>query len=452
MHPVTAIRSRGMRIMASDRLLRLRRAKARATRKLRQQQPAVHYFHQVNDPYSHMTVQKLADFAAKYSLAVVPHLVSPPDAEYQGDHQRFAAWAQRDAVTAAPGFGVRLGNGEDLLTPDPAQVAKAANILAAILSKRSPNSSITEFAQPAIQLGAAIWDQTPVPQTLLETPTPVDQTNEQTQAIYAEGDQLRAKLGHYQSAMFWFDGEWYWGLDRLHLLETRLQAEGFAPSGSPITCPLPMGFITADPVKDCSNVTLEYFPSLRSPYTAIGHSRVLQLIEHTGVKVRLRPVMPMLMRGISAPREKQQWIITDAAREARFYNVPFGNFVDPFGEPVKRAFALFPAAERLGKGMEFTTAYLKAAWADGTDITSDSGLALVAKAAQLDYLALKQEAANDDWEAVLTDNVNDMLAAGLWGVPSFRVTGGNGQHANAPFACWGQDRVWRVAQEIIARA
>jgi len=160
----------------------------------------------------------------------------------------------------------------------------------------------------------------------------------------------------------------------------------------------------------------------------------------------------MLMRGVPAPREKQQWIISDAAREARYFKVPFGNFVDPFGEPVKRAFALFPAAARLTKGMEFTTAYLAAAWAQGIDISSETGLGSVVESAGLNFHTLQAEAQNDDWEALLTENVERMLAAGLWGVPSFRVTGGSGPRSAEAFACWGQDRLWRVTEEIIARA
>ncbi|HCD26772.1 MAG TPA: 2-hydroxychromene-2-carboxylate isomerase, partial [Gammaproteobacteria bacterium] len=33
--------------------------------------------------------------------------------------------------------------------------------------------------------------------------------------IKAQGDAVREKLGHYLSAMCYYEGEWYWGLDRL---------------------------------------------------------------------------------------------------------------------------------------------------------------------------------------------------------------------------------------------
>jgi 2-hydroxychromene-2-carboxylate isomerase len=38
---------------------------------------------------------------------------------------------------------------------------------------------------------------------------------------------------------------------------------------------------------------------------------------------------------------------------------------------------------------------------------------------------------------------------GLWGVPSFRLSGPEGQ---GDLAVWGQDRLWLVAAEIRRRA
>ena len=119
---------------------------------------------------------------------------------------------------------------------------------------------------------------------------------------------------------------------------------------------------------------LEYFPSLRSPYTAVGHAAVEAMVERSKVALHLRPVMPMLMRGVTAPRQKQQFIMVDSVREAQAKNVAFGNFVDPFGEPVRRGFALFPGAQAQGKGLAFIGAYLNAAFAEGIDIDSKRGL------------------------------------------------------------------------------
>ena len=266
-------------------------------------------------------------------------------------------------------------------------------------------------------------------------------------AALEEGNQLRRRKRHYLGAMFYFDGEWYWGLDRLHLLEERLCSLGFGQGVDTDLC-VPQPEVDSVSGLNANSVTLEYFPSLRSPYTAVGHGRVMDLVDRSGVQLRIRPVMPMMMRGVSAPIDKQLYIISDSKREAAANNVRFGNFVDPFGEPVKRAFSLYPWVESQGRGGAFITAYLEAAWADGLDIGSDAGLRQIIESIELDWKEALSQFDNDQWERLLDDNVQEMLAEGLWGVPSFRITGGNRDDG---FSCWGQDRIWRVEAEISRR-
>ena len=423
----TRLRSTAMRVLSSPRARDVLRTRARLGRRLRGAPRVVHYFHQVDDPYSHLAVQKLDALRNACSLPVVPHLVQPPTAAFRGDASRFAAWARRDAASIAPWFGCTLP--EAVAEPVLEQVQRANAILAPLLATPA-------FAAAAVDAGDALWSGRAFGAPGIDP-----------SAALAAGTRLRDELGHYFGAMFHFEGEWYWGVDRLHLLEARLRDEGLMARGAPACAPLPQ--VHAPNGTDARAVTLEYFPSLRSPYTAVGHARVLDVVARTGVTLALRPVMPMMMRGVPAPLPKQRYIAMDAAREARFHGVPYGRMVDPFGEPVRRAFALYPAATRMGRGLEFVTAYLSCAWAKGVDITSTAGLQRVAAEAGLDWPALQREAEGDDWQPVLEDNVAAMLGAGLWGVPSFRVSGGNDP---LPFACWGQDRIWRVEAEILRRA
>ena len=425
----TRFRSTVIRHFSSEKYLAGLRKKARKRREKQGIPPTVYYFHQVDDPYSHLAVQKLDALKARYNVCFEVHLVSTPSAEFQGDASRFATWAWRDALSIAEDFQTHFKPA--VPAPAPHSVTVANQILA-------QNLEHADFAQLALETGNLLWSG--------ETPA-IDNNPAEGEGAVARGNQLRSQLGHYQGAMFYFDGEWFWGVDRIRSLEQRLASEGFDSQPGPLCVPEP----TPDPLngKTVSGIELEYFPSLRSPYTAIGHQRVLDMIANTGVKVNLRPVMPMMMRGIPAPRPKQQYIITDSAREGREYGVPFGKVVDPFGEPVKRAFALFPAAQEMGAGMAYITAYLQAAWFDGIDITKEAGLAQVVENAGLDWLALRRHSSSADWQVILERNLAVLNENSLWGVPSFRVTGGNTEEA---WACWGQDRIWRVASEIARRA
>ena len=411
--------------MASEGFLGAARRRARLKRRLSGQAPAVHYFHQVDDPYSHLAVQKLDALKAAYAMPFKVHLVSKPAAAFQGSSEHFEAWALRDARSVALDYGVAF---DAEVRPQPACVDWANDLLA-------PHLDAADFAAQAFATGEALWS------AALQ---PGDSSGEGREAV-RRGDALRERLGHYLGGMFHFEGEWFWGIDRIRLLEARLMAEGFGNGEPCVPEPQP----TDASALDAGGIVLEYFPSLRSPYTAVGHQRVLDVIARSGVTVTLRPVMPMMMRGVPAPRPKQRYILTDAAREARAHGVPFGRMVDPFGEPVKRAFALFPGAVALDGGMAFVTAYLSAAWAQGIDISTEAGLRQVAANAGLDWDDLQAASRGTDSAALLEDNLNAMLDAGLWGVPSFRVSGGTDEK---PYACWGQDRIWRVENEIAKRA
>ncbi len=420
----TRLRSQAMRLMASEAFARLLRRRARLRRRLSGKAQAVHYFHQADDPYSHLAVQKLDALKAAYGLPFDVHLVSGPAAAFQGSSEHFAAWALRDARSVAGDYGVTFAA---KALPQPSSVDQANDRLA-------PHLDAADFAAQAIAVGEALWSG---------ALRPGDSVGAGRDAV-RRGDALRERLGHYLGGMFHFEGEWFWGIDRIRLLEARLVEAGFGDGKPRVPEPVPADVSGLD----CSGIVLEYFPSLRSPYTAVGHQRVLDVIARSGVAVKLRPVMPMMMRGVSAPRLKQRYIVTDAAREARAHGVPFGRMVDPFGEPVRRAFALFPGALALGAGMEFVTAYLSAAWAQGIDISTEAGLRQVTANAGLDWSRLLAASRDADWSALLDDNLNAMLDAGLWGVPSFRVTGGTLGDA---YACWGQDRIWRVENEIARR-
>lgn len=425
----TRARSAAMRYLASPGALDKQRQKARKARRKAGTPPTVHYFHQVDDPYSHLAVQKLDVLRARYRLAFEPHLVAAPGAAYRGSDAHFDAWALADALHIADCYHTEFQPA--LEAPDSDAVAQANAVLAPVLSEDS-------FAEQAFIVGQALW----AGQAIADTGD-----GAAGKRAIAQGDALRAQLGHYQGGMFYFEGEWFWGIDRIRSLEARLQDEGLGDGDTRLCVPEPEPEV--GPRADTTDVHLEYFPSLRSPYTAIGHQRVLDLIERSGVRVSVRPVMPMLMRGIPAPRAKQRYIITDAGREGRERGTPFGKIVDPFGPPVKKAFALFPGAAAMAAELAFVTAYLNAAWFEGIDITTDQGLAQVAGNAGLDWQALHNAAQDIDWESVLDDNLQAMFSNNLWGVPSFRVTGGN---SDTVFACWGQDRTWRVATEIARRA
>lgn len=249
--------------------------------------------------------------------------------------------------------------------------------------------------------------------------------------------QLKA-LGHYQGGMIHYGGEWYWGLDRLHYLEDRLCDMGVAKTdASSIFVPPPVPDGSGE-----SGAVLHWYLSFRSPYTAIVADRVAALAEAYGAELRLRYVLPMVMRSLPVPKAKRRYIVHDTAREAHRLGVPFGRVCDPVGAPVERGYAVLHWAIEHGRGLDFTRAFLRMVWSEGVDAGSDRGLRRIVEAAGLDWTEAHAQLHRDDWRAVAESNRADMMDHGVWGVPSFRIE---------DKVTWGQDRLW-VIEDVLKAA
>jgi 2-hydroxychromene-2-carboxylate isomerase len=176
--------------------------------------------------------------------------------------------------------------------------------------------------------------------------------------------------------------------------------------------------------------------------------RVLALAKRLPVDLAWRPVLPMVMRGLPVPREKRLYITLDTKREAEDAGVPFGRVCDPVGRPVERCFSLWPWAKGQGRGPALLRSFTQASFAEGVDTGSDAGLRLVVERAGLAWHEALPHLDREGWREELEANREQLFALGLWGVPSFRLRGRAGE---PDYSSWGQDRLWRVEQEIRKR-
>lgn len=422
----------------SGRVRSLRRSLAELARRAGRAPRRVDYFHQVDDPYGQLAAQLLPAFVWRYDIELVPHLVDPPSDTAAPERERLAAFARRDAADVAKGW--RLAFPADSRAPEPASLALAQRVLArAIVRGR--------FAEEAATVGGVLWagDRDALAARARSTGAA---SEAEVRAACAAGSALRERLGHYLGATFHYGGEWYWGVDRLHHLERRLAGEGAARSGA-------AGALLAEPPRvqgafapgAGERPTLEFFASLRSPYTWVATERVRALASRYPVELQLRPVLPMVMRGLPVPGAKRRYIVLDTKREAEDADVAFGRVCDPVGRPVERGLSLHPWARERGREMELFASFLRAAWSEGVDTGSDAGLRLVVERAGLPWDEAREQLDRDGWRAETERNREALFGLGLWGVPSFCVRGGPAP----PYSTWGQDRLWRVEQEIRAR-
>lgn len=392
------------------------RAKAEKARLASGRPHQVYYFHQVDDPYSHLLAQALPRFLARYQVELKPYVVSPPPDSAAPEREKLVAYSRVDAALLAQRHGLSFVDcGQQPAAP---RVLQATQSLVAAIESG-------QFVEQAASVGQWLWGSD-------EPQLTSGQMDVQTHI--AQADALREKLGHYLGGMLYYEGEWYWGIDRLYHLEQRLQALGAQTNGAiALLFPADDGLEHAKPLNNPPDI--DFFFSFRSPYSAIVAPRIFELGRRTGAKVNLRFVLPMVMRGLPVPKVKREYIVYDTAREAHVRGIPFGRLNDPVGKPTERGLALIPFAEQHSKGQEFVLSYMQGVWAEGIDAGSDKGLRKIVERAGLRWEGAQVALQHEAWRERATANREELFAAGLWGVPSFKV--GN-------TVVWGQDRLWAL--------
>lgn len=384
----------------------------------------VEYFHDVSDPYSHLMAKLLPEFVRRYDIGLIVNVVPPAPDWAAPDRERLEGYSRRDAEHLAKKIGFKFEDPGH--QPSAAHFAEANAALIAAIDKN-------KFLFEAAQIGERLWKA--------NTPAIAAKPSTSVEERLKAGAKKRHDLGHYLGATLYYEGEWYWGPDRLHYLEARLRELGAARDDAPIELLYSPPQMPSESVRLASKVRpqLHWYLSFRSPYTAIVADRIKALADAYNADLRLRFVLPMVMRGMKVPRMKGFYIMKDTAREAARQEIPFGNIFDPVGKPVERGYALLPGAIEQGIGFEYVQSFLSGVWAEGLDAGTDRDLRLIAERVGLVWGDAKDLIGKDHWRDEAEANRQEMFDRGLWGVPSFRV---------GETATWGQDRLWIIEDAL----
>ena len=385
------------------------------------------YFHRIGDPASALTAPMLARLAGRFDIAVDVFLVGRPEAAVMPEPERLEAFARADAERLARQFGLTFR--DPGTRPDPVRTARAE--IAADACLDGPDA-----LQAICDIDAAFWSGDALPETGRATGDEA-----RTAARMKAAEARRDAAGHFQSATVLLDGEWYWGADRFHYLEARLGTQGLRRSDMTGAAPLAPILHESLASGDVHGAELEFFPSLRSPYTYLAAQRTFDLARRWNARVKISFVLPMVMRALPVPRRKGVYFLKDCAREAERIGLDFGDICDPLGRPAERGLAVLHHAIAAGRGEAFLLSYLSGVWSQGIDAGSDRGLRKLAGRAGLDWAATRTALADDSWRVTAETNRARLTGLGLWGVPSYRI---------GDCAVWGQDRLW-VVEEALAR-
>ncbi|MFQ5609741.1 MAG: DsbA family protein [Woeseiaceae bacterium] len=424
-------RSKLLNFVASEGLLNARRAKTELQRKVTGQRHVVSTFLELDDPYSYLLSHYLSELVEHFDIELRVYLTEAVTGPLRPAPELYTEYALADCTRVARELGIPFLDVND--TPPVEQRLALLDALAA----RADGES---FANELFEAMAAYWrgDAEAVARRAQEA------SGSGAAALLQENQQKLESLGHYNTAMLHYGGEWYWGIDRLHYLVARLHSVGASKKDTPpgiasISQVMQVNLPVRPPAAAKDLPPLELFYSFRSPYSWLSLRRLLDIADAFGLEFVIRPVMPMAMRGMQVPRRKLLYIVADSSREARRCGVPYGRIADPIGPGVERCMAVLEYALSEKRERDFLLSAGEAIWGKGIDVATDDGLRKVTGKAGLFWPDAKAALDDEEWRMKAEANRADMMHAGSWGVPTIRV---------GDFVTWGQDRDWLIVRRI----
>ncbi|MFT5644064.1 MAG: 2-hydroxychromene-2-carboxylate isomerase [Janthinobacterium sp.] len=191
-----------------------------------------------------------------------------------------------------------------------------------------------------------------------------------------------------------------------------------------------------------SNKVCRYFFVPQSPWSYLGHARLIALAKQHGVQIEVCPFdlgkvfsvsggLPLSKR---AP-QRQAYRLQELARWSELLHTPLN--VHPKFFPVSGdAAAKLIIATRLALGvdvaLELTQAIMRALWEEEKNIGDEETLTQIANACELDGRMLVKSSATASVQAEYDRNTDEAMAASVFGAPWYIVDGDG---------YWGQDRL-----------
>lgn len=373
---------------------------------------ALELYYEAGDAHSQLCAALARRLLPRLNVPLQVLLVPAPDGETYPEEQRQRRFAATDAARLAPCHDLPAPRAvaEDWRAAMQARLAAAGRDAQAFLDAEQACLSALARGESPGATSAADAARTP--------------------ALLHANSGRRRRLGHYLPAMWQYRGEWFWALDRLEFLRARLLADRALSDGAPLTAFDARRLPQPPPVDG----VLEFWFSFRSPYSYLAAVQLLRRRASYG-EIAVRPVLPMVMRGLPVPRVKRLYVVRDATRCADALGIPFGRIHDPAGEGTLRLLTAHPYDAGADTQLRFCAVAGQTIWAEGLDVRRDDVLRSIVERSGLDWRTAQRRLARGYDTREAEAHHAALLAAGLWGVPGFR---------RGSFTTWGQDRLWML--------
>ena len=203
------LRSMLLNVVFNPRVVESRRWLSEKRRQVGRQPHVVSVFLQLDDPYSYILSHYLPNLAAHYDIELRWYLSEAKSDAYQPAPDLLAEYAVTDCARLALELGIPfLDKGS--LPPTEHRVGLSDAVAATI--------GTDDFEAELRAALAVFWRGDSV--AAAHMCGAADATG-RAKKVVAESQRQLQKLGHYNSAMLHYAGEWFWGVDRLNNMTER---------------------------------------------------------------------------------------------------------------------------------------------------------------------------------------------------------------------------------------
>jgi len=186
---------------------------------------------------------------------------------------------------------------------------------------------------------------------------------------------------------------------------------------------------------------IEYYLFANSPYTYLGHRRLIEIARRHAAAIRVRPMDATKVFPVSGglplakrPPQRVAYRMTELKRWREFLGLPMNVTPKFFPVAADAASRLIVAAEEVSTdaALEVTGRVLAAVWSEERDIADEATLASIATASGLEAAALMARSRSPEIQSRYEAYTEQAIEAQVFGAPTYRYRGE---------LFWGQDRL-----------
>ena len=184
---------------------------------------------------------------------------------------------------------------------------------------------------------------------------------------------------------------------------------------------------------------IDYYLSLVSPWSYLGHRRFLEIAEDKTIPIFIYPIDFSIVfpstGGVPLPQRSQQrqdYSMQELRRWREFLSLPLTlkpKFF-PVNDELAATMVIALREHDMGKALKFAGACLSAVWVDDRDISDRATLLEIAKEQSIDGNSLLTRF--EEMRSIRRLDSENAIRSGIFGAPTY-VTDGE--------VFWGQDRL-----------